>query len=354
MQKHTRILYLFVLIYTLFVVLFVEGFLIRGDPKTESIKVKIIPFSGDIHRRSKGISTKKLTESTSGTSLENKITVLTQLTFERLPRLVALSKRWPHEISAALYIRVKENFEKVSVENMLENIFKVHPELLQERIKLHLVLGEKQSKVLPLNMLRNVAWKNSKTEYVLTLDVDFVPSENIQAVLKKHEKLMEEKLQEKSVFILPTFHYKCKDEKEISTCVQDEPVFEDKPSQQPTNYTRWYAAQDVYQVQYKFLYEPYFIGSTNMTKFDETFDIGNDKLSQVYHLAVQKYKFYVLPHVYLGHMPHTQEAQWSLNSDKYHYNPFMSVVKFFMMIVKVWYQSGDSFRKGSMEFLDKL
>jgi hypothetical protein len=32
----------------------------------------------------------------------------------------------------------------------------------------------------------------------------------------------------------------------------------------------------------------------------------------------------------------------------------MSVVKFFMMIVKVWYQSGDSFRKGSMEFLDKL
>ena len=70
--------------------------------------------------------------------------------------------------------------------------------------------------------------------------------------------------------------------------------------------------------------------------------------------ALQRYKFFILPHVYLGHMPHTKEAQWSLSSDKYSYNPIWSVVKFFLMIVRHWMNSGESFRKGSLEFIDKL
>ncbi|KAL6066132.1 LARGE xylosyl-and glucuronyltransferase 1 [Balamuthia mandrillaris] len=79
------------------------------------------------------------------------ITLVTQLSFNRLPRLVTLAKAWQGPISAAVFLRATEEIQELS------RWFREEP-LAFQYVRLHLVLG-KPNDPYPINTLRNVATK---------------------------------------------------------------------------------------------------------------------------------------------------------------------------------------------------
>ena len=188
-----------------------------------------------------------------------------------------------------------------------------YPRVLKN-VDLHIVVIEKLVHY-PVNLLRNIAWEASKTPYVFVLDIDFMPSENFEFELKKisKSKIFELIKKNKAVLAFQTFQWSCKcgsfncnRNNFRSLCSKGNPLLSDHPAQRATNLTIWSTTTKPYEVQYQLLYEPYIIGSRNMTKFDPIFEYGNDKVSFMYELAAQKKRIFVLPNAFIAHLNHVE------------------------------------------------
>ena len=58
----------------------------------------------------------------------------------------------------------------------------------------------------PVNLLRNVAWYGSRTEYVFSTDIDMIPSKNLQHMFLKFAKLNQEsRVTAKTAYVVPLF-----------------------------------------------------------------------------------------------------------------------------------------------------
>jgi hypothetical protein len=190
---------------------------------------------------------------------------------------------------------------------------KKFPKILKN-VDLHIAFIERKLRY-QMNFFRNIAWKYSSTPYILILDIDFIPSSNLVDELIKFSQhpFMELIKEKKGVLALPTFHWNCKcnvlhckSEEFHDSCSRGLPMLHDHVAQEATNITRWYNSTTPYEVQYSIMYEPYIFGSRNMTQFDEMFDYGNDKVQHMYELAAQKYKIFVLPNAFVGHLDHVE------------------------------------------------
>lgn len=239
------------------------------------------------------------------------ITIVTQISENRLHVLNLLANSWKGPIIAALHISKNIDVEKKvkQLRDRFSVLFK----------KVHMNVLVKSFGPYPMNLLRNFAIEQAWTPLIWYLDVDFIPSNNIHEKIIEFSKTkqFEEVKNNKAVLVFPTFHWNCQDNLKFETCQRGNPLFNDHPSQMTTDFRRWSDEKSIYQVEYSLLYEPYVIGSINMPKYDPTFTLGNDKTSFAYELAAMQYKFYVAPEAYIGHLPHQKDVTWALHHAEY-------------------------------------
>eukprot|EP01080_Neovahlkampfia_damariscottae_P010645 gene10645-3269_t len=283
----------------------------------EPNQMKIFPFASRDFLKKNNILPKAIKKKYNNSFLE-KITISTQLTPERLSRLEEISNFWNYKISAVLYILLYDHdLSEIDTNEYLQKIYEQHPQILHT-VDIHLVFGKTVSKEYPLNTLRNIAWNYVDTEFIFLLDVDFIPSTNFDLTFKHLKPNFLKKLSNsKSLFVVPAFHFNCSDVTNIRTCEVSEPILPLHPSHNATDIEKWKNSTEPFKIKYRFLYEPYVIANTNITRYNELFDIGNDKVSHFYELAAQKYEFFILPYVYIAHLPHTESVKWSLESNIY-------------------------------------
>jgi hypothetical protein len=237
-------------------------------------------------------------------SIVSKISIITQCTEERLQRLEDLTQVYSGPISITYFISQNED-----VEMTLKKIHEKFPNILPN-VFFHIFrFRDPHVFEYRINEMRNISWKFVDTEFVFIMDLDFFPSSNFDKEINKFSKtdLFKEYIEGNKGFLsLASFEWKCKDTKSFSfqNCVRDQPLLSNHPSQRATDWVKWEESKTAYEVDYQLFYEPYGIGSSKMTIFDPIFLYGNDKTSFFYELAAQKFKFFVLPNAFIGHLPH--------------------------------------------------
>lgn len=135
---------------------------------------------------------------------DSEITLVTQVSFERIDRLGFQKKRFQKgDISAVLFLELgkfRENFFSniyLVYEYMIEN----YPDFLE--INIHLIIGVDYR----INTFRNFALQFSKTDLVLVVDGDIVPKEDFFEVYQKFGPP-----KPKSVYLLFEYDLGCESE----------------------------------------------------------------------------------------------------------------------------------------------
>ena len=132
-------------------------------------------------------------------------TLTTQMSTNKVRRLMALAGRWNGPISVAVKV--------ISIEDLREFQSLLHFHLLNhqqhlKKVAFHLYF-ESKHRDYPNNILRNLALDQVQSDYFALFDVDLLPSPmNTHQHLRSmfdHNPQLEDKLKDKTVFILPVW-----------------------------------------------------------------------------------------------------------------------------------------------------
>jgi hypothetical protein len=240
----------------------------------------------------------------------HEVSVLTQLTLDRFDTLIALAERWSGPLSVALYVPKAEYFVSEVKRRHQES------EPLRRFADIHIIYEEDVR--YPVNHLRNLALQNARTQYVIMLDVDFIPNPQMHGQLRKAAEQLEDS-NEREALVVPAFevpsgqypntkaHMVDLMKKSLAYQVH---YFKGMHAHLPTNYERWASADEPYEVQYEYTYEPYVLIRRDICPlYDERFiGYGNDKSAHAYELAAAGFRFFVLPDPFVIHKDHPSPA----------------------------------------------
>ncbi|KAK3102055.1 hypothetical protein FSP39_008413 [Pinctada imbricata] len=235
------------------------------------------------------------------------VSLVVQLSMDRLQMLETISKHWEGPISLALYIADAE------IQQFLR--FAHGSDILMKRrnIGYHLVFRDGQ--YFPVNYLRNVALRQVVTPYVFLSDVDFLPMHGLYDYLKKALSMMDMQSKSKAL-IVPAFEtqrYRTdfpESKADLLNKLDLGDLFTFRfhvwpRGHAPTDYTKWRTATTPYTVQWDFDFEPYVVVKRDIPEFDQRFvGFGWNKVSHTMELDVLGYEFVVLPNAFMIHMPH--------------------------------------------------
>uniref|UniRef100_A0AAR2L0I2 LARGE xylosyl- and glucuronyltransferase 2 n=1 Tax=Pygocentrus nattereri TaxID=42514 RepID=A0AAR2L0I2_PYGNA len=186
------------------------------------------------------------------------ITLVAQLSMDRLQMLEAICKHWEGPISLALYMsdaEAQQFLRYAQASEVLKN---------RKNVGYHIVYKEGQ--FYPVNLVRNVALHNAKTPYVFLTDIDFLPMYGLYDYLRYH--------------VWTKGHA-------------------------PTNYAKWRTATTPYKVEWEADFEPYVVVRRDCPEYDQRFvGFGWNKVSHIMELDAQEYDLIVLPNAFMIHMPH--------------------------------------------------
>mmetsp|Transcript_7911 Transcript_7911/g.11752 ORF Transcript_7911/g.11752 Transcript_7911/m.11752 type:complete len:607 (+) Transcript_7911:85-1905(+) len=285
------------------------------------------------------------------------ITLTTQMSINKLTRLVAIAGRWNGPVSVALRVTSMEEL------HLLKDQLLKYGEHL-DQVAFHLYF-EGKSRSYPNNILRNVALDNIWSDYFAVFDVDLLPSpanthQHLQSALNRHPQL-EEKLNNKTVFVLPaweiddiipdeniTIHHAlypeskemlldrhAKNEEDRNVRIFRSEVY--KPGHRTTDYPTWMSnSTDVsYPVVTKeYGYEPYIIGAKKGIPhfFPQFRGYGFNKISFYTELHYASYKLEVLRDFFIFHVNH--KSSYSQNQISFHDVNRKCVAKFWSYLSK--------------------
>jgi hypothetical protein len=166
----------------------------------------------------------------------------------------------------------------------------------------------------PIQQLRNIAMSYVRTKYVLSIDVDFIPSSYglFARALGEMRKFEREQggVDQKRVWVVNLRDASCDASGTFDGCTPGGMLMPDHPSHAPSYKTPvpWHDSKGPQRVEYEFAYEPYFIGrAEDLPLYDERFWYGNDKVQQVYDTAAAGFNFFVLPPS-VGSLVHWEHA----------------------------------------------
>ncbi|EGG17693.1 putative glycosyltransferase [Cavenderia fasciculata] len=273
---------------------------------------------------------KTTTTTTTNTISTTMVTIVTQATVDRIERVVAMAKKWKGPISTAVFIKNPKDIPQ------LKKLLRKHW-ILAEYVDIHLLYANHTR--YPVNNLRNLSIKYAQSDYVLLMDADFVPhlgmneyvSAQIETLLQQQQQQQQNKhplssheqqqQEEKIAFVVPSFassenpNHLPNDKQSLLKMIKENKVYPTNLNvcpkcHTPTNYSRWYETDDLYQVEYRWIYEPYLIfNRSTCLAFDERLKgYGFDKNSQVFTMAAQGFKFMVLQ-AFIIHINHPA-ASW--------------------------------------------
>jgi hypothetical protein len=129
----------------------------------------------------------------------------------------------------------------------------------------------------PIQQLRNIAMSYVRTQYLLSIDVDFIPSSyGLFAQALREMRSFDEKNgpDPKRVWVVNLQGSTCDSSGTFDGCTPGGMLLPDHPSHAPSYQTPvpWHSSKEPQPVEYQFAYEPYFIGSTaDLPLYDERF-----------------------------------------------------------------------------------
>jgi Glycosyl-transferase for dystroglycan len=211
---------------------------------------------------------------------DGNVAVVTQMSLDKWPRLVTLAGLWEGPISCAVFLRGSKERQKLLRllrEESLPALAAIH---ILELDEAH--VHSFRDNDYPMNRLRNLALDYATTEYVLPLDVDFLPSVDSYRKIQRRMKVLanENGGKTKGLLILPAFERFAppKGVNESSIIVplaktelvasiqrgESAPFHEKiyKPGHQPTNFPLWYERWSrMYRIVWRPRFEPYVVAT---------------------------------------------------------------------------------------------
>ncbi|KAM5170731.1 xylosyl- and glucuronyltransferase LARGE1 isoform 2-T2 [Mantella aurantiaca] len=235
------------------------------------------------------------------------VTLVAQLSMDRLQMLEAICKHWEGPISLALYLSDAEAQQFLRYAQGSEVL------LSRRNVGYHIVYKEGQ--FYPVNLLRNVAMKHVSTPYMFLSDIDFLPMYGLYESLRKSIVQLD-MANTKKALIIPAFEtlrYRLsfpKSKAELLSMLDMGTLFTFRyhvwtKGHAPTNFAKWRTATTPYRVEWEADFEPYVVVRRNCPEYDRRFvGFGWNKVSHIMELDAQEYEFTVLPNAYMIHMPH--------------------------------------------------
>ncbi|KAM6311601.1 xylosyl- and glucuronyltransferase LARGE2 [Aegotheles albertisi] len=235
------------------------------------------------------------------------VTLVAQLSMDRLQMLEAICKHWAGPISLALYMSDAEAQQFLRYAQASEVLS------ARRNIAYHIVYKEGQ--FYPINLLRNVALANTQTPYVFLTDIDFLPMYGLYDYLRNSIQQLELH-QRKAALIVPAFetlHYRLtfpKSKAELLSMLDMGSLYTFRyhvwpKGHAPTDYAKWRTATVPYRVAWQPDFEPYVVVRQDCPKYDQRFvGFGWNKVSHIMELDAQEYELLVLPNAFMIHMPH--------------------------------------------------
>ena len=131
------------------------------------------------------VITKHIYHKFRGEVSENEVTIATQLTINRLERLVAMCNQWNGPINAIVYVSLASIKETLKTLDYFIN----NEDCIKNHVDIHIYYDENISEfesqqVYPANLLRNLGNNLSRTRFVINLDVDFLPNPSLRDILQ--------------------------------------------------------------------------------------------------------------------------------------------------------------------------
>lgn len=237
----------------------------------------------------------------------NDVTLVAQLSMDRLQMVEQLCKHWEGPISFALYMSDAEAQQFLS--------YALGSAILRDRknVAYHIVYRDGQ--FYPVNFLRNVALQQVNTPYVFLTDIDFLPMHGLYEYLKRVISQMSMETSKKAL-IVPAFEtqrYRLKFPKSkavLLSMLDMGTLFTFRyhvwtKGHASTNYAKWRTATTPYKVNWEPDFEPYIVARRDVVEYDRRFvGFGWNKVAHIMELHAQEYEFIVLPNAYIIHMPH--------------------------------------------------
>uniref|UniRef100_A0A3Q1K0K6 LARGE xylosyl- and glucuronyltransferase 2 n=2 Tax=Anabas testudineus TaxID=64144 RepID=A0A3Q1K0K6_ANATE len=235
------------------------------------------------------------------------ITLVAQLSMDRLQMLEAICKHWEGPISLALYMsdaEAQQFLRYAQASEVLKN---------RKNVGYHIVYKEGQ--FYPVNLVRNVALKNANTPYVFLTDVDFLPMYGLYDYLRKSVVQLD-MAHAKKALVVPAFEtlrYRLsfpKSKAELLSMLDMGSLYTFRyhvwpKGHAPTNYAKWRTATTPYKVEWEPDFEPYVVVRRDCPEYDQRFvGFGWNKVSHIMELDAQEYDLMVLPNAFMIHMPH--------------------------------------------------
>ncbi|KAK5934771.1 hypothetical protein CgunFtcFv8_020197 [Champsocephalus gunnari] len=235
------------------------------------------------------------------------ITLVAQLSMDRLQMLEAICKHWEGPISLALYMsdaEAQQFLRYAQASEVLKN---------RKNVGYHIVYKEGQ--FYPVNLVRNVALRNANTPYVFLTDVDFLPMYGLYEYLRRTVVQMD-MAHTKKALVVPAFEtlrYRLsfpKSKAELLSMLDMGTLYTFRyhvwpKGHAPTDYAKWRTATTPYRVEWEADFEPYVVVRKDCPEYDQRFvGFGWNKVSHVLELDAQEYELMVLPNAFMIHMPH--------------------------------------------------
>lgn len=282
------------------------------------------------------------------------VTLVTQLSFERLYMLEGQCNVWDGVVSAAVYIALV-NGQAVTVElnsnqdpqlthmDVILKTFEDFHQIVEAKslckLDLQLVSQEVESiwlsALYPVNAMRNRALANARTDVILLLDVDFWPAVELSEMMRqpgKYESLLAA-VNDGNAIVLPA--YETGDSGEIGIEVAREAVaggkdtaalmFWDgrlkpfhtdryKAGHRATDFRKWLVASRPYRIRYEEGFEPYVLVARKFVPWTDERFVGyrKNKVVHLLHLANLGLKFVVHPRGFVVHSPHPRARTWKV------------------------------------------
>ncbi|EEC01261.1 N-acetyllactosaminide beta-1,3-N-acetylglucosaminyltransferase, putative [Ixodes scapularis] len=159
----------------------------------------------------------------------------------------------------------------------------------------------------PVNLLRNVARRNSQTEFVLVLDVDLLPNDGLHESFvdfaRENRLFVESHRDDKTVYVAPAFEVRdgVPSPRDKASLLQRVEAMDARPfylelcwkCQKHTDYEAWQREPPgqrlavLFEVLWRDPWEPFYFGRNSAPLYDERFrQYGFNRISQVSPQAV--------------------------------------------------------------------
>lgn len=264
---------------------------------------------------------------------DHDVTLVAQLSMDRVHMLDPLCSHWRGPISLVLYASDSEASEFL-------DLVGTHLPLMSRRknVAFHIVYKDPRSHMYPVNYLRNVALRFVNTQHVYLSDIDFLPSLGLQDHLQDVLQSMSSE-EEKVALVVPafeTFLYRVdfpQNKSQLLDMISKGKISSFRADvwskgHRATDFERWCTAIAPYRVKWQEDYEPYVVVRSSVTPYDTRFaGFGWNKVSHIMALHAQGYEFVVLPNSFMVHMPHAPSLDIGRFRWSKHYRDCLMVLK---------------------------